>query len=202
MYAVIKKYGEDDGGHQAALLTYYGFLSLFPLLLVATSVLQIFLRSHPAVQDDVIRHATQYFPVLGEQLQSNVHTTGHTGILLIIGILLTLWGAKGVADVFQYSLNHIWQVPRLRRPGFPKGALKSLAVIIFGGIGLIVASFLSSFAASLDRIWALRIIASLVSAVVLFVIFWVVFKVAIASSAKFSRSALFRSALAAAIGIQ
>ena len=33
-YAVIKKYGDDDGGREAALITYYGFLSIFPLLLL------------------------------------------------------------------------------------------------------------------------------------------------------------------------
>ena len=38
-YAVVKKYGDDAGGRQAALITYYGFLSIFPLLLVAVSVL-------------------------------------------------------------------------------------------------------------------------------------------------------------------
>jgi len=37
--AVVKKYGEDQAGQKAALLAYYGFLSLFPLLLVAVTVL-------------------------------------------------------------------------------------------------------------------------------------------------------------------
>ena len=32
--AVAKKYGDDQAGKHAALLAYYGFLSLFPLLLV------------------------------------------------------------------------------------------------------------------------------------------------------------------------
>jgi YihY family inner membrane protein len=202
IYAVIKKYGEDSGGYQAALITYYGFLSLFPLLLVATSVLQIILQSHPNIRSDVIQHATQYFPVLGEQLQSNVHTLHGAGVALIIGILLTFWGAKGVADVFQYSLNHIWQVPRVKRPGFPKGAIKSLAVILFGGIGLIAASFLSGFAAGLDRTFGLRVAASLISIAVLYGVFKVIFRLGLASSAKASRSSLIRSALTAAIGIQ
>jgi len=202
VYAVIKKYGEDSGGYQAALITYYGFLSLFPLLLVATSILQIVLHSHPNVKADVIAHATQYFPVLGEQLQSNVHTVNGAGVALVIGILLTLWGAKGAADVFQFSLNHIWQVPRVKRPGFPKGAIKSLAVIILGGIGLVGASILSSFAASLDKTFIFRIIASLISVVVVFGVFWLIFRIGLAGSARASSAALLRSALTAAIGIQ
>ncbi|HET6863875.1 MAG TPA: YihY/virulence factor BrkB family protein [Candidatus Saccharimonadales bacterium] len=201
-YAVIKKYGEDNGGYQAALLTYYGFLSLFPLLLVATSVLQIILHSHPNIRSDVIGHATQYFPVLGEQLQSNVHTAHGAGVALVIGLLLTLWGAKGVADVFQYSLNHIWHVPRIKRPGFPSGLLKSLAVIILGGIGLVAASLLSGLAAGIDHTWAFRIIASLVSILVLYLVFWTIFRIGLAGAAQASHGALFRTALTAAIGVQ
>jgi membrane protein len=164
--------------------------------------LQIVLHSHPSIKDSVIQHATQYFPVLGEQLQSNVHTVRGAGIALAIGVLLTLWGAKGIADVFQYSLNHIWQVPKIKRPGFPKGVIKSLAIIIFGGVGLIVASVLSGFAASIDKSFVLRVVASLISIIVIFGVFWVIFKIGIAPSARISRGALFRSALTIAIGIQ
>jgi membrane protein len=201
-YAVIKKYGDDNGGYQAALLTYYGFLSLFPLLLVATSVLQIILHSHPNLRADFISHATQYFPVLGEQLQTNVHSVHGAGIALAIGILLTLWGAKGVADVFQYSLNHIWHVPRINRPGFPRGALKSIAVIFIGGIGLVAASLLSGLAAGLNHTLAFRLIASLISIGVLYGVFWTIFKIGLAGAARISHGALFRSALTAAIGVQ
>ena len=38
-YAVVKKYGDDEGGRQAALITYYGFLSIFPLLLLGVAIL-------------------------------------------------------------------------------------------------------------------------------------------------------------------
>jgi membrane protein len=38
-YAVVKKYGDDAGGREAALITYYGFLSIFPLLLLGVAVL-------------------------------------------------------------------------------------------------------------------------------------------------------------------
>jgi membrane protein len=177
-------------------------LSLFPLLLVATSVLQIVLHSHPNIKSDVIGHATQYFPVLGEQLQSNVHTLHGAGVALVVGILLTFWGAKGVADVFQYSVNHIWQVPLVKRPGFPKGAIKSLVIIILGGIGLVAASLLSGWAAGLDRTFILRIIAGLISILVLYGVFWVIFRIGLAGSAKASHKALFRSAITAAIGVQ
>src|SRR5580693_8194757 len=46
-YAVVKKYGDDEGGRQAALITYYGFLSIFPLLLLGVAVLSRVLADHP-----------------------------------------------------------------------------------------------------------------------------------------------------------
>ncbi|HET7827724.1 MAG TPA: YihY/virulence factor BrkB family protein [Candidatus Saccharimonadales bacterium] len=200
-YAVIKKYGEDSGGYMAALLTYYGFLSLFPLLLVAVSVLQLVLHSHPSIQSTVLQHATQYFPVVGNQLDTTVHARGGTGIALAIGILLTLWGAKGIADVFQNNLNLIWGIPKLHRPRFPKNGLKSLAIIILGGFGLVVAAFLSGFASNLDRLFIFRVLSILVSVSVLLGIFWLIFKLGLAYS-NINKRALLRSAVIAAVGIQ
>ena len=46
-YAVVKKYGDDEGGRQAALITYYGYLSIFPLLLLGVAVLSRVLADHP-----------------------------------------------------------------------------------------------------------------------------------------------------------
>ena len=49
-YAVIKKYGDDDGGREAALITYYGFLSIFPLLLLGVAVLSRVLAGDPRLR--------------------------------------------------------------------------------------------------------------------------------------------------------
>jgi membrane protein len=54
-YAVIKKYGDDAGGRQAALITYYGFLSIFPLLLLlGVAVLSRVLADHPDLRRRLI----------------------------------------------------------------------------------------------------------------------------------------------------
>src|SRR4249919_3549638 len=53
-YAVIKKYGDDDGGREAALITYYGFLSIFPLLLLGVAVLSRVLADDPELRQRLI----------------------------------------------------------------------------------------------------------------------------------------------------
>src|ERR1700750_1498086 len=52
-YAVVKKYGDGEG-RQAALITYYGFLSIFPLLLLGVAILSRVLADHPDLRQRLI----------------------------------------------------------------------------------------------------------------------------------------------------
>jgi YihY family inner membrane protein len=169
LYAVVKKYGEDEAGHQAALLTYYGFLALFPLLLVLTTLTNLLASSHPDIQDTIIKGTTNYFPVLGSQLSDHVHTIHKTGLALAIGLLFTLYGARGVADVFRNGVNDIWQVPRRRRDSFPKALLKSLGLILIGGLGFLLASISAGIAAGAGHGLGFRILGVAVN---VFILFW------------------------------
>jgi YihY family inner membrane protein len=170
IYAVIKKYDDDQAGYQAALLTYYGFLSLFPLLLILTTVLGSIANSHPELQQTVVNSITSYFPVLGNQLSVHVHTLHRAGMALLIGLLFTLYGARGVADAFRHGVNSIWQVPRRKQDGFPKSMIKSFGLIVFGGTGFMLASFISTYAAAVAGHGLLfKLLSSLIS---MFILFW------------------------------
>ncbi len=168
-YAVIKKYGEDDAGHKAALLTYYSFLSLFPLLLVLTTVTDILIGKHPHLEATVTRGLTNYFPSLGQQLSSHVHTLHGSGLVLLAGVLLTLYGTRGVADVFRRDVQDMWGVPKDKRDGFPKSQLKSLGLIIIGGLGFLLASVSTSYAAAAGHGLAWALVSLVVD---LFILFW------------------------------
>jgi membrane protein len=170
VYAVIKKYGEDDAGHRAALLTYYSFLSLFPLLLIVTTIASTIGRDHPDAQNTIINSVTSYFPVLGDQLSNHIHTLHKSGWALIFGLLVTFYGARGVADVFRGGVNAIWRIPKDKQDGFPKSLFKSFGLIIVGGLGLITASVLAGMAAAAGRGLDFRLLAIAVN---LFVLFWV-----------------------------
>ncbi len=169
-YGVLKKYGEDNIGTQAALLTYYGFLSLFPLLLVLTTVANNVLGDHPDLKKTVVDGLTDYFPLLGNQLASHVHGLNRNGLALFVGILFTLYGARGVADAFRKGVQHIWQVPESKRDKFPKSTLKSLCLLIVGGIGLIGASVLAALTAAAGHDFGFRILSIALN---IFILFWV-----------------------------
>jgi YihY family inner membrane protein len=168
-YGVIKKYGNDHAGRQAALLTYYGFLSLFPLLLVLTTVTSTLGAGHPQLQNTIIKSTTNYFPVLGSQLSNHIHTLHKNGPALIIGVVLTLYGARGVADAFRYGVQHIWRVPAKERDNFPKALLKDLVIMVVGGAGFVLAAVCTGLAAGAGHGMAFRLLSVTID---LFMLFW------------------------------
>lgn len=171
IYAVIKKYGDDRAGYQAALLTYYGFLALFPLLLVLTTVTDSLMGKNPELAETVIRGLTDYFPQLGNQLASRVHGLNSSGAPLIAGLLFALYGTRGVADVFQNGVRKIWGIPDSQREGFPKAQLKSLALIIIGGLGFITASILAGVTSAAAPGLAPDVLSALLNLFLLFGLF-------------------------------
>jgi YihY family inner membrane protein len=196
--AVVKKYGEDEASYKAALLAYYGFLSLFPLLLVLTTVLGIVLKHHTELRDSITHAAITYFPVVGNNLEDNVHTLGKTGVALAIGILLTLYGARGVADAFRYGVNHVWQVPHDERESFPVNVLKSFAIIIVGGLGLIAASLIAGYGTTGGSL-VLSVLTVAGSTLILFSLFTFLIKISLPTHVKFKE--LWVGAAVIAIGL-
>jgi YihY family inner membrane protein len=97
---------------------------------------------------------------------------------LAIGILLTLYGARGVADVLRHALNDIWQVPRMRRTGFPKGLLQSFLIMVVAAIGFAATVAVSSFSAALGHAVWVKVIANIAGFFVLFGVLLFVFRTA------------------------
>lgn len=170
-YAVIKKYGEDEAGYKAALFTYYAFLSLFPLLLILVTVTQYLSHSHPQLQADIIKGATDYFPVLGTQLADHVNTLQKSGPALIIGLLFVVYGARGVADALKLGIQQIWGIPKAKRPGFPRSNLDSIKIIVIGGLGFLAAAISAGMVASVGRGLGFTVLATLLNFSILFLLF-------------------------------
>ena len=199
-FALIKKVGEDDGGFQAALITYYGFLSLFPLLLVATSVVGILSQGNSSLETQVMDSVGKYFPVIGDQLSGNIQASNKSGVALVIGLILAFYGARGGADAFRSALNHVWHVPRKRRTGFPKSLIKSLAMTCLGGFGLLLAAILSATATGLGKSIVFKALAAVASFVILVPTFYFLYWISLPRNFVPKKYHL-RSAIASGIGI-
>jgi membrane protein len=156
-YAVQKKFGDDQGGNLCALITYYGFLSLFPLLLVLTTVLSFVLKGHPGLQHDILNSALADFPVIGAEIKKNVGEIHGSGLGLVLGIIGTFWGGLGIANAAQDAMNRVWEVPMRVRPGFFPRVLRSLELVAIFGVGILVTTVLSAIGGGANGIpFALR----------------------------------------------
>ncbi len=185
LIAVLKKYGDDQAGNQAALITYYAFVSLFPLLLVFFTVLGSGLKHHAQLQERIINSVLQYFPVIGQQLQNNIHGIHRAGLSLVVEIIIVLYGARGVANTLQNACNHLWDVPPKLRPGFPSNLIRSMELIVGGGLGLVLTTTGLSYATGIGHRSALVKLPLVVIALLLnCLVFLLVFRIATAPSIK------------------
>jgi len=145
--AVMYKYADDRGGYLAALITYYGFLSLFPLLLLLSTVLNFVLAGDVHLQQKVLNSALGQFPIVGTQLRDPNGVSG-SGAGLAIGIVGTLYGGLGIGQAIQYAMNTIWRVPINSRPNPLKSRGRSLLLLVVGGLLVLGTTILSALGSS------------------------------------------------------
>jgi YihY family inner membrane protein len=119
---VAKKYIEDRGPSLAALLAYYGVLSLFPLLLVLFTTLGLLFSHDPSLRNRVIHSALSQFPVVGKQLDGHdaISQLKAKGLGLAVGLVGLFWGSLGVTKAGQRAMADVWNVPQLNRPRFAR----------------------------------------------------------------------------------
>ncbi|WP_030909969.1 YihY/virulence factor BrkB family protein [Streptomyces sp. NRRL F-5126] len=154
--AVVYKFFDDQGPYLAALLTYYGFLALFPLLLLLVTALSGLLHNDPHLQHEVLHSALSQFPVVGDQIGDNIHSFRSNGFALFGGIAGSLYGVSGVMTAAQNALNNIWAVPRCERLNPLKSRVRGLLFLVVPVAGLVLTSALSALA-SVPRVFGTRI---------------------------------------------
>lgn len=109
--AVQDRYGSDRAGYLAATITYYAFLSVFPLLLLGFSVIGFVLAGDPQAQEDLVETLSESVPglqsVLGENIQAIVDARAATGI---IGLLGLLWSGLGATEAAGFAVSRVFRV--------------------------------------------------------------------------------------------
>lgn len=136
-YAVIKKYGDDDGGREAALITYYGFLSTFPLLLLAVAVLSRVLAGDPELRERLIDAIVP--PALQSTVDRSVTSLPMSTVPFIAGLIGLLFSGTGVVFSAYQTLNHVAAVPRRLRAGFAARYVRvfgMLAMLVLGALAV------------------------------------------------------------------
>ena len=108
---VQDRFSELNGNYLAAAITLQTFLALFPLLLLAMSIVGFFAaNNNPDLAVELIKdfgltgEAAQTF---SDALTKAVETRGTT---LSIGTVGLLWSSLALVGVLQYAYNQVWQV--------------------------------------------------------------------------------------------
>ena len=176
--AVIYKYFDDQGNYLAAIITYYAFIAIFPLLLLGSSILGFFLQDNPELQKDLIDSALAQFPIIGDQLGRPEGLTGST-TAIVVGGLVALYGALGLGQALQNALNVAWSVPRNSRPNPVLLRLKSLFLLLTAGVAVLAISVLSTLAANTEVLgesvssyrWPITLVTIIINTTVLTLLF-------------------------------
>jgi membrane protein len=170
--AVLKKFSEDRASSLAALVAYYAFFSLFPLLLALVSVLGFVLEGNPSLQREVVDTALGRIPVIGAQLSDDLEPLTGSGIALAIGLGGALWAGLGVTVAFGIAFSQIWDVPRVEQPSGLRRRLRGLGALTILAATLVAATLATGAAvgggldAAMEQV--LAVVGSLAGNVVVF----------------------------------
>jgi membrane protein len=156
--AVLKKFGDDRGGRWAALVAYYGFFSLFPLLLVFATLLSFAVQDDPELRLQILDSALSQFPIIGDEIERNLGHLEGSVAALVVGIAASLWAGMGVVITIQDALNDLWDVPLLARPSFLWTRLRAFMALIALGVAALAASVLAGIGTTSGGV-GLRVLA-------------------------------------------
>jgi membrane protein len=178
--SVVSFYDDHQGTHHAAALTYYALMSLFPLLLLAVSLLGL-LGEFPGTYNSIIHYLRRVVPAttlapLDAAVRAALKSKGTALAALVLGVLVALYGATGYLEAARRALNVVFDPHHGR--SFVRRKLTDLAstvvllalvlstvVLMFAGVG-VVRDLLGPGAATVWRIG--RWPAALISALLVF----------------------------------
>ncbi|MBS1870071.1 MAG: YihY/virulence factor BrkB family protein [Actinobacteria bacterium] len=177
---VLKKFSDDHAVNLAALMAWYGFFALFPLMLVLVTVLGYVLRDNPAAYRDVVDSAVAQFPVIGPDLRNNV--LGGSGVALAIGVVGAIWAGLGITLAGQRAMDQVWDVPHRLRRNFLTARLRGLLIlVVLGLLNVAVTTAVGLLVGGLGGT-LLTVGGFVVSALLDVVLFWAVFRFYTSSS--------------------
>ena len=151
-------------GRNASVLAFFGFLSIFPLLLAATTILGFVLEGNKDLQRSIIDGALADIPVLGQELRDDPASLTGNWWALIIGLGGALWSSTKAFVALQGAQDDVWEIHVDHRDAMPEQRGKALLGLLFIGaaqIGTIVITTVVN-AADLPIVGRLALLAAAV----------------------------------------
>ncbi len=147
---VLEGFQRHRTGRNAALIAHFGFLSVFPLMVVLTTILGFVLQNRPDLRNDIIDSALGNLPFVGAQIAEDPASLRGSTVVLIVGLLAALWaGMKAFVSV-QAALDDIHEIPLNRRSSFVHTRVRAIGGIVVIGGAQVVTAFITSLVGVLD----------------------------------------------------
>ena len=138
--ATVKKYSEDQSSNLAAMIAFWAFFSIFPLLLALVTILGYVLPA--GTRTNVLQHVASYLPLLDA---STLHGLTGSWWPVLLGLLTALWSGMSVTKTTEQAFNSVWEIKMVDRPGFVDKLKHSLLALFTIGVGLVVSVVISGF---------------------------------------------------------
>ena len=147
VWGVLRKFADDQAGKLAAIVSYYAFFSIFPLMLALSAILGFVLENNDDLREDITENAADQIPLVGDQIANG--TLSGSGLALVLGLVLAIWAGLGAMDAVTNAMNEVWDVPIRDRKGTAVRRARGLLMLVVIGLGLIASTLLAGFAAQL-----------------------------------------------------
>lgn len=141
-------YSAVKGGQQAGGMTYYGFLSFFPVLALAVFVVGLLSRIYPDAQSDLRQVIDDVLPGIigtreGQISLADIRT--FSGWAAVIGVLGVLYSGLGWLSSMREALIVVFEKPAFEQPNFVIGKLRDLVTLATVGLTLFVSVAVTGF---------------------------------------------------------
>ncbi|HUF98114.1 MAG TPA: YihY/virulence factor BrkB family protein [Ilumatobacter sp.] len=136
-------------GRNAAVLAYYGVLTIFPLLMAATTILGFVLEGDAELQRRIVDSAFSQIPVIGDQIESQAGNISGNWIALTVGLAVAIWSSMKAFVGTQSAFDDTWEVEVDDRVSAVKKRLRALiGIAVIGGaqVGNVVLASIVGYA--------------------------------------------------------
>jgi membrane protein len=172
--AVVKKYGDDGGTNLAVLIAYRAFFSLFPLLLMFTTILGFLLPHHPALERSILDSVSGQVPLIGSELRDR--TLSGSGLGLVVGAVTAVWAGLGITLAAQNAMAQVWAVPMRERPDVLMSRVRGIGLLLLLGFLNVLSTVASGLVSAGLGGFAVTVVGYLVAFVLNLALFGCVFR--------------------------
>ncbi len=178
MFAIVKKFGDDQAGALVSNLAYSGLISIFPLLLLLVTILNIVAAKNPHFAQLVLNSALAQIPIVGSSLGHNIHALHKGSIIgIVVGVIGLIWGSIGLAQAGVFAMEQVWNLPATLRPNYIKRLLRSVLFLLALLLGVIGTSFLASFATFASHSLVVALVGDIFSVLLNIAIYILIFRI-------------------------